>query len=180
MKKKIVIVSASLRSGSNSEALAQEVARGASANGNEVVFVSLKDRDIRFCHGCLACQKTGKCAIKDDVAALLPVVSSADALVFATPIYYYEMSGQLKTFLDRMNPLYGTDYRFREVYFLSVSADQGDEAAERAVHGLQGWIDCFPRCTLKKAVHFGGINDPLGAEKDKVSLRKAHEFGKAI
>ena len=39
----------------------------------------------------------------------------ADVLVFATPIYYYEMSGQMKTLLDRMNPLYSSDYAFREV-----------------------------------------------------------------
>ncbi|MCI2069053.1 MAG: flavodoxin family protein [Bacilli bacterium] len=180
MNKKIVIVSASLRSGSNSETLAQEVARGASENGNSVVFLSLKDKDIRFCRGCLACQKTGKCAIKDDVASLLPLISSADVLVFATPIYYYEMSGQLKTFLDRLNPLYGTDYRFRDVYFLSVSADESDEAAERAIHGLQGWIDCFPNCSLKATIHFGGINDPLAAKKNQSDLKKAYDFGKAI
>ncbi|MCR5825631.1 MAG: NAD(P)H-dependent oxidoreductase, partial [Oscillospiraceae bacterium] len=60
MGKKILIVSSSLRSGSNSERLAQEAARGAREAGNEVEFVSLRGKDLRFCKGCLACQRTGR------------------------------------------------------------------------------------------------------------------------
>ena len=58
MGKKILFVSSSLRARSNSERLAQEAARGAQDAGNEVEFVSLKDKDLCFCKGCLACQKT--------------------------------------------------------------------------------------------------------------------------
>lgn len=180
MSKKIVIVSSSLRYGSNSEILAKEVERGAKEQGNEVTFISLKDKSLSFCHGCLACQKTGHCVIKDDMAGLLPLIAKADAIVFATPIYYYEMSGQLKTFLDRCNPLYDTDYHFRDIYFLSVSADEADEAAERAIHGLGGWIACFPKSGLKGSIHFGGLNDPLEAKKDGEVLKKAYKFGADI
>ncbi len=43
-------------------------------------------------------------------------------MVFATPIYYYEMSGKMKTMLDRANPLYDSDYRFRDIYLLASAA----------------------------------------------------------
>ena len=66
--------------------------------------VSLKGKDLRFCKGCLTCQKTQRCVIADDAPAMVQKMYEADVLVFATPIYYYELSGQLKTLLDRDEP----------------------------------------------------------------------------
>ena len=93
MTKKILIVSSSLRGGSNSEILAHEAEKGAIDAGNVVEFINLKGKEIKFCIGCLACQKTLKCVQKDDMADLIGKVQNADAIIFATPIYYYEMSG---------------------------------------------------------------------------------------
>ena len=101
--KNVVVISSSLRNGSNSEMLAKEFIRGASIKHN-VEYISLKDINLKFCLGCLLCQKTGKCVINDDIRQYLEKISNADVLVFATPIYYYCMSGQLKTFLERLNP----------------------------------------------------------------------------
>ena len=65
--KKVLVISSSLRSRSNSDALADEFARGAADAGNEVEKVTLREKDIRFCKGCLACQKTGRCVINDEI-----------------------------------------------------------------------------------------------------------------
>ena len=123
-----MVISSSLRSRSNSDALADEFARGAADAGNEVEKVTLREKDIRFCKGCLACQKIGRCVINDDAPAIVGKMHDADVIAFATPIYYYEMCGQLKTLLDRANPLYPSDYRFRDIYMLT-------SAAEDEVHG---------------------------------------------
>jgi len=64
--------------------------------------------DLKFCVGCLACQETRRCVLQDDAVWIAEKVRNADTLVFVTPIYYYEMSGQFKTLLDRLNPLRGT------------------------------------------------------------------------
>ena len=104
MAKNILILSASLRAGSNSETLANAFADGARAAGHTVEIVSLRGKQIAFCRGCLACQTLGKCVIDDDAVAITEKMQHADVIVFATPIYYYEMSGQLKTMLDRANP----------------------------------------------------------------------------
>ena len=96
----------------------------------------------------MACQKTQKCVIKDDAAAIVEKMKNADVLVFATPIYYYEMSGQLKTLLDRANPLYTSDYAFREVYLLTTAAEDEISVPEKATSGLMGWIDCLKRQNL--------------------------------
>ncbi len=141
--KKIVIISTSLRPGSNSHALAERFAEGAKAAGNEVELISLRGKEIRFCIGCMSCQKTGACIFKDDVPAIMDSVLEADVVCWATPIYYYEMSGQMKTLIDRMNAMYPKDYRFRDVYFLTTAAEDGEETPKRAESGLQGWIDCY-------------------------------------
>ena len=85
--KKVLVLSSSLRKGSNSETLAQEFAKGAAEAGNKVEFESLRGKKIGFCMGCLACQKKGKCVIKDDAPAITKKMESADVIVFATPIY---------------------------------------------------------------------------------------------
>ena len=180
MGKKILFVSASLRTGSNSERLAREAERGARDAGNDVEFVSLKDKDLRFCKGCLACQKSGKCVIRDDAAELIAKVQNAEVLVFVTPIYYYELSGQLKTLLDRCNPLFPQKYEFREVYLMTASAEDGDEVYETAVNGLKGWIDCFPECHYAGNFSGGGLNDGGEAEHRTDVLERAYAFGKGL
>ena len=93
--KNVLIISTSLRGGSNSELLAKECAKGAEEAGNRVELLSLKGKKIQYCIGCLACIKTGKCVQRDDAPEIMEKLRRADVLVFATPIYYYEMCGQM-------------------------------------------------------------------------------------
>lgn len=76
----------------------------------------------------------------------------ADVLVFATPVYYYSVSGQLKTMLDRANPLFDSDYAFTKAYLLATAAEDGEETVEGTVKAVQGWVDCFERCELAGTV----------------------------
>ncbi len=177
---KILVITTSLRAGSNTDRLAEEMINGAKGAGNQVEHISLKDKELHFCRGCLACQKTQKCVIKDDAVTIAESVKEADTLVFATPIYYYEMSGQMKTLLDRLNPLYPSDYRFRNVYMLSVAAEDEGYVPEKAISGLQGWVDCFEKAQLAGSLFCGGINDTCEAEKHEEDLKKAYEFGKSL
>jgi len=174
---KVLIISTSLRVGSNSEALAKECEAGAKAAGHEVELVSLKGKKMGFCMGCLVCQKTQRCVWKDDATELCEKVKTADTVVFATPIYYYEMSGQMKTLLDRLNPLYPSDYKFRRVYLIATAAEDGEEVFENAYSGLQGWVDCFPKAELCGLMTGGGINAANGARNHEDVLKKAYELG---
>lgn len=178
--KNIVIISSSIRNKSNSEILARQALQGALEAGNNAELITLKDKDIRFCKGCLACQKTMKCVIKDDVSEILEKVKSADTIVFVTPIYYYELSGQLKTLLDRLNPLYPQEYSFRDVYLMTTSAEEGDEVVETAVGGLKGWIACFEKARFAGVFNGGGVNDANEVSGREDMLKAAYEFGKSI
>lgn len=177
--KKILIISTSLRGVSNSHLLAESFAGGARDAGNNVELITLHDKEIKFCIGCLNCQKTGKCVIKDDAPVIVEKMHDADVLVLATPIYYYEMSGQLKTLLDRANPLYGGDYRFKDVYMLTSAAEDDKTTPQRAISGLEGWIECFDRARLAGSVFAGGVTEP-GEINGHPSLEVAYEMGNKI
>lgn len=179
MSNKVVILSTSPRKNSNSEALAEAFAKGAVEAGNEVEIIRMREKNYRFCTGCFACQKTGKCVIKDDMAEIVPKMEQADVLVFATPIYYYEMSGQMKTLLDRANPLFVADYRFRDVYFLSSAAEDEEYVPQRAQSGLEGWIACFEKARLAGSVFGGGVTE-AGEIEGSPALTEAFEMGRAI
>ena len=175
--KNILVITTSLRRNSNSAILASAFARGAAEAGHHVETVSLAEAKIGFCRGCLACQKAGRCVIDDDAAAIAEKMEHADVLVFATPIYYYEMSGQMKTLLDRANPLYPKDYAFRDVYLAAAAAEDGDEVWSKAASGLQGWLDCFPKARLAGVMFAGGVTD-AGEAAGHAALEKAIEAGR--
>lgn len=177
--KKVLMISTSLRVGSNSHSMATEFVRGATDAGNEVELISLRNKDIRFCRGCLACQKTGKCVIKDDAPAIVSKMHAAEVICFATPIYYYEMSGQMKTLLDRANPLYGSDYSFTDIYMLTCAAEDESGTSHRAISGLEGWIECFERAALKGTVFAGGVNSPNEIDGHQ-ALKEAYKLGNSI
>lgn len=176
MSKNILILTTSLRKGSNSDALAEAFAKGAQEAGHTVEKISLRNQTISFCVGCLACQKTGRCVIHDDADTIAQKMLHADVLVFATPIYYYEMSGQMKTMLDRANPLYIADYAFRDVYLLTAAAENEVYVDEKAVSGLQGWIDCFEKARLAGKVFAGGVAMP-GDIQNHAALAEAYRMG---
>ncbi|MBO4573673.1 MAG: flavodoxin family protein [Clostridia bacterium] len=177
---KVLIITTSLRAKSNSDVLAERLLAGAKDAGHDVEMISLKGKTIKFCIGCLACQKTQQCVLKDDAVAIAEKVKNADTLVFVTPIYYYEMSGQMKTLLDRMNPLYPSDYKFRKVYLLSVAAEDEEETPEKAISGMQGWVDCFEKAELVGSLFCGGINNPGEAIGKKEEQNEAYQFGKSL
>lgn len=180
MSKKILIISTSPRMGGNSETLADEFMRGAKEASHETEKICLYDKTIEFCKGCLACQRTEKCILHDDAAAIVERMRQADAVVFATPVYFYEMSGQMKTLLDRTNPLFPGEYSYRDIYLMATSADEAESSMDGAVKGLEGWISCF------ELSHLAGVVRGTGADKKgeiknlPEALTAAYEMGRNV
>lgn len=180
MNKNILIISTSPRKGGNSEILADEFIKGALDSNNKTEKICLYDKEINFCKGCLSCQKTQKCVIKDDVNIIIQKMQTAEVIVFATPIYFYEMCGQMKTLLDRTNPLFPSDYKFREIYLLTTSADDNEKSMDGAIKGLQGWIDCFELAKLKGIVYGIGADNVGSIQNFPNILKTAYEMGKNV
>lgn len=179
MSKKVLIISSSPRKGGNSEKLAASFAKGAESSGNKTKTVFLREKDLNFCKGCFACLKLGHCVIQDDAVEIAAKMHDADVLVFATPVYYYSVSGQLKTMLDRANPLFGTDYLFKNVYLLATAAEAENEAVEGTIKAVQGWIDCFERANLADVIFAGGVTD-VGDIDNSTVLDTAYQAGRNV
>ena len=180
MSKKILVLSTSPRIGGNSETLADAFIKGAEEAGHETKKICLYDKRIEFCKGCLACQTTGKCILHDDAEKIVAQMKMADVLVFATPIYFYEMSGQMKTLLDRTNPLFPAEYEFRDIYLLAASADEEESAMDGAVKGLECWISCFEKSRLAGVVRGTGIDKKGEVANCTDVLSAAYEMGKNV
>lgn len=177
--KKVVMISSSPRKNGNSNALVKEFARGAEEAGHFVEVIYLSDVKMEFCRGCMVCNETNVCVIRDDVKEILPKLLVADVVVFATPIYYYSVSGQLKVFFDRTSPLFTDNYRFRDIYLLAAAAEDETQTVDGTRTAMNGWLDCFPGTRLVKTVFAGGV-DAIGDIAGHKALQEAYETGKHI
>ena len=177
--KNVLIITTSPRKGGNSDTLAEHFAAGAKDAGNQVEVVSLAGKDIKFCQGCMACVNTQRCVIHDDADAIRAKMLEAEVIVWASPVYYYSISGQMKTMIDRGNPLYRDDYKFRDVYFLATAAEEEPETVVGAQTAVQGWVDCFEKAELKGVIFAGGVT-MKGDIKGHPALQEAYEMGKNI
>ena len=86
---------------SSSNLLAEHFARGAAEAGHLVETFDAGHADLHPCLGCNHCGMAGPCVRKDDMAAARAAILACDMLVFVTPLYYFGMSAQLKTLIDR-------------------------------------------------------------------------------
>ena len=179
MSKHVLMISSSPCKGGNSETLAASFAKGAEEAGHKVETIYLWEKNYGFCKGCLACLKLGHCVINDDAVEIAVRMHDADVLVFATPVYYYSVSGQRKAMLDRANPLFDSDYVFTKAYLLATAAEDGEETVEGTVKAVQGWVDCFERCELAGTVFACGVNG-VGDIAGHSALEEAYQMGKEI
>lgn len=104
MNKKIVVLNGSPRRNGNTSALVQKFTEGAKSAGNEVTEFFLDKMDIHGCKGCFGGHSSQECPCvqKDDMTKIYPIVKECDVIVFATPLYYWNMSGQIRTAIDRL------------------------------------------------------------------------------
>lgn len=178
MSKKIMVVSASPHKVSNSEILASEFIKGAKENGNICEEIKLRDLKYNFCNGCLICAKTLNCVQKDDVnKELIEKMRTCDIIVFATPVYYYAISGQLKTFIDRLNPLYCSDFKFKEVYLIATAAENLDRTFKGVKEDIKGFVNCYQGTKLKGTLFVGGLDNGGDVKKKIKALKDAYELG---
>ena len=106
--KKIIIIDGGPRKNMNTAKLLQRFAEGAKSAGSdvEVKTVRLYDLDYRGCMSCMACKLKGKashiCRFKDALTPVLEEIAQADGLVLGSPIYFGEVTGQMRAFLERL------------------------------------------------------------------------------
>jgi multimeric flavodoxin WrbA len=103
----VIAISGSARKGWNTSLLLQKALDGAKSAGAEIELVNLYDLNFKGCIGCLACKskdesKRGHCALRDDLSPVLERIAACDALIIGSPIYFGEVTGETRSFLERL------------------------------------------------------------------------------
>lgn len=179
MAKKILIISSSPRRNSNSDSLCDEFMRGAKEAGNNVEKIRLADYKVNFCNGCDVCSTFGKpCPQKDDAALIISKMIDADIIVMASPVYFYTISAQIKTLIDRCCSNY-TKINHKQFYYILSAAETNKKKIERSIDTFQGFLDCLNGATLKGVVYGLGVWH-AGEIKGAPAMQEAFDMGKKI
>lgn len=146
--KKIVIVNSSPRSEGNCDLLCAQFYKGASQNPeNEVVRINLKDKNFDFFREDQA---------EDDADFAARELMDSNVIVLATPVYFYTMSGMMKTFIDRMTPYFG-QLSGKDFYFILTAAVNRSEM-EQTVDALSGFTDSIPESNVVRVVYGSNVS----------------------
>ena len=158
MTKKVLIISSSPRKGGNSDTLCDKFAQGAAESNNQVEKIFLKDKNINYCTGCGVCVENNNtgCSQNDDMTEILDKIINADTIVLATPVYFYSMSAQMKTLIDRCCARY-TQIKNKDFYFILTSADTEKASLERTVEGFRGFLTCLENAKEKQIIYGTGV-----------------------
>jgi multimeric flavodoxin WrbA len=183
--KRIVIVVGSPRRAGNSASLAEEVAAGAEAAGAQVETFRLHELEINPCDACDACQGEPYrgCIVEDDMQALYPKLWEADALVIASPIYWFTVSAQTKLFMDRGYALIDGDgwaLRGKDVGIVLVYGDS-DPYNSGAINAIRTFQDGFRYVGARIAgIVYGSANDAGEIRENETVMRQARELGERL
>lgn len=177
--KKVLILSGSPRKGGNSDLLCDEFLKGAKESGNEALKIRVAEKKIGYCRGCYACKNTGgTCAIKDDMAEILPKIIDADVIVLASPVYFYSIDAQLKTLIDRTVARW-TEVKNKEFYYIMTAADAEIESMETTLACFRGYADCVNGAKEKGVIYATGVYEK-GEVKDTKYMQEAYRMGLGV
>ncbi len=183
MPKQILVIKSSPRGAGNSATLAEQAAAGARQAGANVETFFLPGMDIRPCDGCDFCRQGGDCLVLDDMQKIYPRLLAADAIVLASPIYWFTYSAQLKIFIDRWYAAWNAQNSLFEQKSFGVILTYGDTDLDtsggiNAVHTLETMFR-FLGVKHVEWVH-GSLSEIGDAQKNPELMQKAYEMGRRL
>jgi multimeric flavodoxin WrbA len=179
MTKNVLVLSSSPRRGGNSDLLCDQFIKGTQEAGHAAEKIFLKDKNINYCTGCGTCIDKGKsCPQKDDMPGILDKMIAADVIVMSTPVYFYTMSGQMKTLIDRTCARY-TSINNKEFYFIVSAADNSIPAMERTLEGFRGFTYCLDE-PKEMGIIYGTGAWNKGEIRGSEAMTEAYEMGRKV
>jgi len=180
----VLILKGSPREKGNSSILADQVADGARAAGAEVESFHLHSMDIRPCDACDACQGTdADCIIEDDMQLLYPKLRSADAIVVASPIYWFTMSAQTKLCIDRWYALedpQGSALAGKQIGIVLTYGDT-DPYTSGAINAIRAFQDMFRYVKANIAgIVYGSASKAGEIQSQQELMERAYKLGQKL
>jgi multimeric flavodoxin WrbA len=183
MGKFVLILKGSPRENGNSNVLAGEVERGAREAGAEVESLMLHHMDIRPCDACDACQETGVCIVKDDMQKVYPLLEKADAILIASPVYWFTISAQAKLCIDRWYALespQGNALRGKQIGIVLTYGDN-DLYTSGGINAIHTFECMFRYIGAEIAGMVYGSAQHIGdVEKQPGLIERAYQLGQQL
>ena len=175
---KVLAVCGSPRKG-NTEAMLRRILDGAREAGADVELVLLKDRKIEHCDGCLSCDKTGSCHVKDDMHQIYGKLMNADIIVIGTPNYFDNVSGLMKTFIDRTNPIYVTKALNGKKVVVVVAGGGSEKSSRKVVQIIDSFFEPHEIKKIAEIIAADAL-EPGKAAQDSKIMQECLELGRKI
>lgn len=182
MGKKIVVLNGSPRKKGNTSTLVSEFIRGTREVGNDVTEFFLDEMNINGCKGCFGGHSSQECPCvqQDDMNLIYPVIKECDVIVLATPLYYWNMSGQIRTAIDRLFALEEGDGNLLRGHDRASALLMAAEG-----HGFDDVVTYYDHLMehlrWKNLGHvLAGGNGDIGDIKGKPEIEEAYKLGKSI
>ncbi len=184
----ILILNGSPRKKGNTSYLLNEIINGIKSTGETAELINLADLQIHPCIACGHCEKKGICIFDDDMSELYKKCSLVDALVIASPIYFYSVTAQTKLFIDRCQVFWSNKYILKNIppsasekrgYFVSVAATKGEKTFTGAQLTLKYLFDALDLAYTNNLL-FNGYDKAGAVLASPTTLKTACEFGRSI
>ena len=177
--KNVLIISSSPRREGNTDLLCDEFARGAKEAGARVEKLFLGDYDIKFFQEADE-RHVGDSAdvATDDAPMIVRKMLDADIIVLASPVYFMNINGQMKTLIDRTYSHF-MDLKNKEFYYITACADRAESTADFAITGFRGFVMCLPNPTERGMIKAVGLGRK-GSVKGTAFMQQAYELGKGV
>lgn len=177
-QKSILIISSSPRRGGNSEILCEQFKKGAEEASHTVEMINLNDYDIKF-FAKQEYQQRDNADDADDAIRIIQKMAAADVIVLSSPVYFYSMTGQMKTLIDRVYH-YEKDLKSKEFYYIITATDNNEQALEGTIQGFRGFIHCLYDSREIGIVRGHGARESGAILKKPEAMKEAYELGRNV
>jgi len=179
MSKSIVILSGSPRKDGNTARLVEAFIEGANSAGKDISCFRVADLKIGGCRGCEGCFKNeGVCVQNDDMLPILGTLRKADALVLASPVYYFNVTAQVKLAIDRFFSLIKCGMSVKRAALLMTCGDSSEAAAASSISMFRQ-ISAYQKWEEAGIIIAPGLHSP-GEIEGRAELEQAKRLGKNI
>jgi multimeric flavodoxin WrbA len=166
-------------------ALINAILSAARKNGHTAEVIDLYGKKIK---GCLACNKckdsTPECAVKDDMAAITKKIIKADCLIISSPVYMGQISGVMKTFLDRWCVFFDGNFKMRHIpgkQLVTIVTSGAPAATYKTVADyLNKWLGGFFKMKLAGSIVAGGLSGKGAVKKQQDVMKQAAAIGRGL
>ena len=175
---KILVITGSPRKNGNSNTLVDNFIKGAEEAGHKVVRFDSAFKNVHPCIACNKCGMNGECVFKDDFEFVRNNIVDADAVVFATPMYYFGISAQIKAVIDRFYSINGQIHVPKKAVLIMTYADTSAKEAQPIISHYETLLNYLGWSDAGKIIASGVWTE--GSVNNTQYPKQAYELGKNI